>query len=364
MMAYDAVAAWIVKGLGDPPQWPRNAMEWVYFQSRFFPKEFLSLVSRLEEKGYNLEYAARLMRYPSTITHWLYFPESNFGCSEEYWARDLSSQEGVDFIEKTIDLLYILRGSDVFCEGLRNTLLSHEDITNIMYQHEFIGVENKPEISKIVSLLNMVLWHYTILIQGGSRVYSQELHGPYPLNDSEILFIKEYSALKPEGIWEFTSALDYEEITFYEIYKDIEINIDMFGHYFISEPSYKSLSKVAILVNKENISMQNIKPLYEKSSQILEAGNSIVANFNRTEWTKKWIELGYLALKPFRDILNESWYPPAEILSMAESAEEAKLADISSDYHLNFVKNTLMSCSKEDAIEKIRDMHLKAIYHE
>lgn len=82
--AYTALSEWIVRGIGQPPTWPRNVMEWVYFQSRFFPRTFLAAARKLEKDGAGPHEMAKLLRYPTSVTHWLYFPECSFGASNEY----------------------------------------------------------------------------------------------------------------------------------------------------------------------------------------------------------------------------------------------------------------------------------------
>jgi len=363
--AYKAVSEWIVRGLGQPPQWPRNLMEWVYYQSRFFPKEFLRTTKKLEKKGFDLYQIAKLFQYPSSVTHWLYFPESNFGVRGEYWAYGLSTQEGIEFIEKTIDILSILRKEDTFCNNFKNILLKKEEIIELVQSYEFIEVDQNPEFSTVLPMLNMTLWHYAILIQGGLRIYSQELHGPYSLDDDETLFVREYFNLKPTRIWEFTSAFPYDKIIFYEIYKDLQIHVDMFGHYWTSSHPYHKLARVSIITdNKRNLDIHEVKNLYKKSSDTLNLGNSTIKNFSRMDWYKKWIELGYFGLKPLKDVLREDWYPPQDILTMAKSDEEFKKAQESGQYHLRLVGTALTTLSKEKAVAEICNMHLKTIYNE
>lgn len=360
--AYRAVAEWIVRGLGQPPQWPRSAMEWLYYQSRVLVKEYYHTIKKLE-KTKRLDEIAQLLRYPATITHWLYFPESNFGHRKEYWAHGLSREEGIDFIEKAIGIMRSLRKEETFCQDSKNIILGEDKVGEIIQSQEFIEAKDSPEILATLPVLNTTLWHYVMLIQAGQRIHSVELHGPYDLDKGELLFVREYSGLRPVEPWEFTVNFPYEKVTLYEIYRDLEINIDMFGHYWTSEHPYAKLVRIAVNVNDlRNLEHSEVRQLYQASSETLEEGNSVIRNFARQDWVRKWVELSYLAMKPLKEVLGEDYRPPSGVLDIANDDEEARKAKESGFHHIRLVGRAIGGLSKEKAIEEIVNMHLKTIY--
>jgi hypothetical protein len=369
--AYRAISEWIYRGIGKPPRggapkWPLELVQWVYYQSRFFPRECYCTIERLKkEKGLTSKEIARLLRYPSSICHWLYHPEAHFGVKEEYWAKGLSREQGIDYIEEIIRMITSLRKGDPFCRDFRNILFNENEVNELLSSQEFIRASETPNISEVLSKLNVVLWHYCILLQGGLRVYSQEFHGPYRLSENETLFVKEYTRLKPVEVWGFASEFPCNEIIIYEVYKDMEIKIDILGHYWTSGHPSKRLTKVAISVNGRNmVDVAEVLDLYERCYEAFKKGTAHIKNYRREDWVRKWIELGYFWLKPLKDYLREDWRPPKEIIDVAVDAKEAEKARKLTQQHYKLIINAIMNLPKSEAIEEIARMHVKTIYQE
>lgn len=271
----------------------------------------------------------------------------------------------MEFVEKVVDILAVLRNGDPFCKDFKNTLIDDAEIAGIVEKGMFMETKETPEISRLLALVNLTLWHYAILIQGGLRMYSQELHGPYTLGKEEILFVREYFNLKPALVWAFTSSLPFDKIAIYEIYNDLEIHVDMLGHYWTSSQPYKKLSRVAIIVDdKQALDFADVETLYRDYATSLQQGASITSDFARADWTRKWIELGYFGLKPLMDAVAEDWRPVAEVMTQAQSKEEFERADAGGERHLERVGRALATLPKDKAAEEIANMHLKTVYHE
>ena len=361
--AYRAVSEWIVRGLGQPPLWPRDLMEWCYYLSRFFPCECYQAIHKLKEAGFDDEKIALLFGHPSSIGHWLYFPTPHFRVSEEYWAKGLYLSEGVEFIKEIINFLFLLRKGDAFCQDFRNILLDSQDVKEIVENQKFVETVDAPEILRILPRLNITLWHYCMLLQGGLRFF-QEIHGPYELNTHEILLIREYARLRPTEVWEFTSNSRYENVSFYEIYEDVKITVDLFGHYWFSATPSKKLVRIAIIADGNNLNKSEIMTLYKECSRMFEKGNQIIIGFKKQDWLRKWIELGYLWLKPLKDVLGEDWRPPDNVMSIIDNKREVRQAEERSRRHGQLVRNAIATLPKERAIEEITLMNLKTIYQE
>lgn len=365
--AYRAISEWIYRGIGKPPRggapkWPMELMEWVYYQSRFFPRECYCTIKKLKEKGLDSREIAKALRYPSSLCHWLYHPEAHFGVKEEYWAKGLSREQGIDYIEEIIKIISLLRRGDPFCRDFRNILLRKEEVDEIIKSQNFTKAVEAPEVPGILSRLNMILWHYCMLIQGGLRVYSQEFHGPYELTRGEMLFVKEYSRLKPVEVWGFAQNFPCNKITLYEIYKDMDVRIDILGHYWTSAHPIRKLVKVAVNVDERNIDVAGVTDLYEECYEVYKLGISAIGNYKREYWIRKWIELGYFWLKPLKDILGDDWRPSADVENIAGDVKEAERAKRLAQQHYRFVIDAIVNLSKNEAIEEIARMHLKTIY--
>lgn len=367
--AYRSIAEWIYKGIGKPPRggapkWPRDLLEWIYYQSNFFPKECYYTLRKLKEIGQTFQEIARLFQYPSTICHWLYHPEAHFGVKDEYWAKGLSVKEGIEYIEYLVKLLTFLRKEDPFCRSYRNIILSRKEVDQILKTYEFIEIPELRELQVLLSKLNMVLWHYCILLQGGLRVYSQEYHGPYRINKEKMLFVREYSRLRPVEVWRFVSDFPYNKVVFYEIYRGINIQVDILGHYWTSAKPADKLVKIAAIIDGKEADIDDIINFSAKCNEVFRKGLAEIKDFEREDWVKKWIELGYLWLKPIKEMLNEDWRPPRDVIDLAYNDKEAKHAQELTKQHYSMVISAIISYPKDKAIEEIARMHLKTIYGE
>ena len=362
LKAYRALSEWIVRSLGQPPLWPRNLVEWAYYLNTFFPKECYLTISRLEsEKGLTIDQIAKLFKTPSGIGNFFYLPETHFGVKEEYWARGLTVDEGIRFLEKIVDIISALRRGDAFCRDFKNLLISNEEANNIARNLTFIEVT--PSLAQLSSRVNVVLGFYATLLNGGIRSFSQEFHGPYEVND-EILFIREYFNLRPTEVWSFSSIFPYDRIIFYEIYSNVRIYIDPFNHYWFSAYPFKRLKKVAIKVNDEFLTeTEDVAELYEECLKVLRKGQKIISTYTQQDWARKWIQMACFWLKPLKDVLREPWKPSPDILRVADDPEEGRKAIEYTLRYVNMIRKAA-SLPKREAMDEITLMYLKTIYNE
>jgi len=235
----------------------------------------------------------------------------------------------------------------------------------LLTTQKFIETSDNPNLPKVLSQLNVLLWHYAILIQGGHRIYSLEIHGPYKLNKGRILIVREYSRLKPVEVWRFASEFPYNEITIYEVYQNMEMKIDTLGHYWTSTYPSEKLIKAAITIDGRNITnLTEVTEVYKKCYKTFKKGIAYTKNYKREDWIRKNIELAYFWLKPLKDLLGEEWKPQTEILNIAYDTEEAKKAKESVKQYYLLTKNAIINLPKDKAVEEIANMYLKTIYQE
>lgn len=352
--AYKTLASFIVRGgKGMPPHWPISIIETNWYYSQFFAKELYSTITDLEKRGISDKEMAELFWGPSTLSHWFYI-------ANPVSFKDMTPKESEEFLEKTIDLLSIQRRGDIFCQNWRNKLLSDEKVKKLISQANFIEVD-VPEIAKILAKINITLWHYCILIQIGHRSYSQEFHGPYNIGNGEILFVRDYFNLKPKEIWKFTSTLPFTKLRFLEVYKGVDIKIDMFNHFEVVGSLPQNLRKLSILVDdskplKSRLGVQN---LFKDCDGVLEKGNKSVKNFSKKDWVEKIIKMRFFWLKPEKEILGKDWKPPKKVIRLVDRTKQAETAT------MNWVQNmraAVSQLSPNKATERITGMFLNNVY--
>jgi hypothetical protein len=198
------------------------------------------------------------------------------------------------------------------------------------------------------------------LIQTGHRAYSQEYHGPYPIEEDKLLFIKDYFNLKPgenagEPVWNFSLKIPYDKITVFEVYKNAKIQIDMFNHYNVSG----DLIEFCIFANGSALSGKEVDDLSKICIEILSEGNRMIRNFSKSDWVEKIIKLRYLWLKPHKDILGLDWHPPKDVYYLANKTNEA--ARVAKQFEKNLI-SLIRGLPLDQIIEKVAQVFVERIY--
>lgn len=362
--AYQAVSHFIISGAkGMPPQWPFSIIETNWYHAKFFPKEIFTTIKELEKKGFDDPQIAKLFWGPSAVTHWLYVAEHGLGAPEMERFKGLAVEQGVEFLEKTIDLFSLQRRGDPFCRDWKNLVLSQREVKQTVDSAKFIDLSvGNRKSAKTLSMINTILWQYCILIQVGHRSYSQEFHGPYPLKNGEVLFVRDYFNLKPTEVWEFTSSLPFNKLRIVEVYKNAKIRIDLFNHFEITPPPIKSLKRFSVQVDNERYleSVKEIQDLFENCNTMIEKGNNFVKDFAKKDWVRKVVEMRYLWLKLTKEVLGKDWRPPTEVYTLAEKIAEAEKATIEWGGRMREISAAKISDSKKE--DKITQMFLDVVY--
>ena len=131
--AYNTLAKFVVFGArGQPPLWPFSIIETNWYYSHFFPREIYQTITGLRKKGIGGSRIAELCWGPSAISHWFYIVEPAFGVPRLNPFKGLKKQEGIKFIEDTVDILSLQRKGDRFCRDGKNILLSDDEVKQLL----------------------------------------------------------------------------------------------------------------------------------------------------------------------------------------------------------------------------------------
>jgi len=358
--AYNTLAKFVVYGArGQPPLWPFSIIETNWYYTHFFAREIYHTITGLQKKGIADQKIAELCWGPSAISHWFYIIEPAFGVPGLNPFQGLDKHEGIEFIEKTVDILSLQRKGDKFCRDGKNLLLSASEVKQVLDGREFLETKRNLNAAKSIRQLTMTLWQYAILIQCGHRAYSQEFHGPYNLDKNQQLLIKDYFWLKPGSngnlIWDFSSDLPYEKLKVLEIYENSQIEIDLFNHYNVSGYPIK----FSVINEDADLSEKEINKLLTTSLKVMSEGNKTIEKFSKSDWVKKLIDLRYLWLKPHKDILGQDWRPPEEIYKLTKRTDEAYKAAVEFEKKIYPLVRTL---SPEELVEAVTKSLVEIIY--
>jgi hypothetical protein len=326
--AYDVLARFVVFGArGQPPEWPFSIVETNWYHARFFPREVYPVLCDLEAEGLSLREVSKLCWGPSAITHWLYITEPALGFPGERPFEGLSATEAQDFIRRTLCLIALQRTGDPLCRDKRNLVISDTEAKSMLDRSFLFGTSKQPKLARLVSILNLTLWHYCILIQIGHRAYSQEFHGPYVLDPHKQMVIRDFFNLRADAVWPFSAGMP-ESVRVVEIYEGGKIEFDMFNHFAISRDA--KLVQVAFQINGHDVvDMAEVKTLYARCEWLLGKANEHIASFRKRDWVQKVVQMRYHWLQPHASMLRRDLYPGSEVLGLEDRVSEAENASVS-----------------------------------
>lgn len=351
--AYRAISRHVVSGArGRAPAWPFSILETTIFYSKFFTRELLDVMRGLENKGLSRKKIAKMFYGPSAVSHWLYLAGFPF--------EGLNKKDVIEFIERTIDIIEFWRKEEPFCINWRNIIWDSNKVKKEVSRPKFIDARKDDAIAKIVGKINTIVWHYCILIQVGHRNYSHEFHGPYDIGDNELLFVREYFNLKPKEVWPFVQSAPFDKILILEIYKNLEIKVDMFNHIWASSSLTPHLQRFSIEVNDSQVlTKKEIKDMFATWVRIISKANAVVKGYTKKDWVEQSIKMKYWLLKPHKKILGKDWQAPKEVLTLAEKYREIEMM---AKKAIQGQMKKIMGYSEEEAMRNITQMYLDNIY--
>jgi hypothetical protein len=353
----EVIARRIISGrAGSPAIWPIPVMEPYWYLKKAYLRDLYFLLKTLKEKGVQKERIAKLFLSPTRICFNFYY-FVNFPLSDS----GLSVEERVALLKDLVEFASFYRKEDVFCEKGRDIIWTQKYIKEVLKKYKFIDLaehEKGKEFKELMGQLNGALWLYEEYINVIRHQHSHQFHGPYQLEDGEVLLVREHFDLKPTIIWPFTSELPFDRLTTLEVYRDVKVTLNCFNNIDSSTALPQHLQKVAILENEQQIlDLSKVRSYLEEIQKVLTKGYEFTANYTKRDWLKKYIDLTYYSLKPLKDILREDWRPPEEIYRLVETEDASQ--------HVKKIIESARGAfqkGEEEGIQILKEIFLKNIF--
>lgn len=300
-------------------------------------------IKSLEKKGFTAKSISQLFRAPSRICNFFFFLGARH--------NDVGIDERIEVTLKLLEYISHYR-TDPFCEDGKNIILNNNDIKLILEKTSLIDLcktSSASEYKQKLGKLNAALWLYCELLYFGYHSMAHEFHGPYEVNDGEILIVRDYYDLKPE-FWSFCQNFQIETITSYEIYSDIPIYFDFFNRSRSSKLLPKYLRKLCLKVNRiEDIdNLSKLDDVLNKIEKNVQDGISYINELEKKKLLEKNIEMFHYVLKPLRQATNKDWK-----LGMDVESEKMKENPLEATIAVEMMKK-MKTLPKEDQIELLK----------
>jgi len=262
-------------------------------------------VQTLKAKGYNEERIAKLFLNPSRIARLTYlyhaFSFSNLPANEALWLAEF-----------LLRLISYYR-EDVFLESGKNLIFKTEQIKNLVGYHKIISFEEEKdfrELQESIAKLNILIANFLELLYFCHQHIGLEIHGPYNLQNNNIVVIRDAYDIKPP-FWDFCKGFRYNRICLLTIYKNTKISLDYAGRIFSRSSLKNKLVGVQLLEPKIDSNIKaNIYLLIHDLENVIKEGILHVNKLDKKQLMKKYGEMFFYAIKPIRDELQVKWEPP------------------------------------------------------
>lgn len=286
------------------PLWPLHTHRGLLYWGNEWAKDLHSAINGLDQKGYTNQEVAQLFKHSSRIAQCLWRLDATK-------QSDLCKEDKLYAVGRLFDYLAVYRGSNIFCETGQNTIWIPEEVEKQIEGLTFVDVTQAKELKPLLSRLQGILLTYTELIYWTNHPFSHSFHGPYKTSEGNLL-VKPYFDLKPE-IWSFSQKLDFDEISFFELYeKGTELPLDFFERGIrTTKPYREKLKVVAIKIGDRDITKkEELEEYLNNLVEVCKEGSTHINSLDDQAIIAKHAEMWWYILKPLFQAVGKDWHPP------------------------------------------------------
>jgi hypothetical protein len=293
----------------DYHDWPIKLNAAFHLFLEEFGDQFLADLHYLEEEEKKpLEEIARLFHNPARIFRLI-----------EYTIYSLRRKRSPIQYQRQVALKLI-----AMVKALKHGSEFNEDGTNLIYEPEKVkqiyrdfleGRSCTRENSQIIHRFCGVIWAYTESIFFRAHDVTKEIHGPYSLNNQNLV-VKEYMNLNPYDIWPGVTLLPCHTVKIFKNYNHkIKINIDILNHLSLEKGvlPVPNLDSYYIEIDGREAPPDQLRELMEIIGNTI---SEITARIEQMSWhdlVMKYAEIFWYRKKPLRDARGLPWKPPEHL---------------------------------------------------
>ncbi len=155
--------------------------------------------------------------------------------------------------------------------------------------------------------------------------FSHENYGPYMIkedSETETFIIKKFHNLKPLCLWPEMIESNFNNITIYAIYKNIEFKSQFVSsHAYLNSSAKDSLIKIAIKVDEKFLSEQEISILADHLEVVSVNQWNRLKSLSISELKEKGVWIRNYSMKKLFDLVELDWKPSIEMIKAVKERE-------------------------------------------
>ena len=209
----------------DKHDWPVKLNAVSHLFAKEFYEDFSIVFYELLEHGGSLDEIGRLFGNPSKI----------FRCFDlllkGMYQKKISTVRKQMFIQDILQCIQTLKSGSIFNEDGRNIIWNEEQV-KYLCEKGLTKLDNLQDSEVLHCLIGLIKAYIEMLY---FRCYdiSQEIHGPYPEQNKNILLIREFNHLSPFTLWENWRLIPYKTIKIFMLYdRKVNVSVDSYNHLY------------------------------------------------------------------------------------------------------------------------------------
>lgn len=182
-----------------------------------------------------------------------------------------------------------------------------------------------PSMLENLISLSTLIWAYTEALFFQGREIGCEYHGPYTVDESEQMLVREFSNFSPKELWpNINLDLPFKTlkiITFHS--SSIKIEIEAYNNVHISGENFvKSCTGALFFIDgKKCDDAMAISKIELDFLTKLEQQLMFVEAMTQEDLCNKYIQIFWYRKKQLADFLNMDWKPPKEVFDCIDYAK-------------------------------------------
>jgi hypothetical protein len=294
----------------DPEKWPIRAGRIGQFTLDLFSMEFLDDLKRLQSNGCTIDEIGKLFKNPSRLWRMSHHFLKGLKMS------NLTLEKQRSAMLTYLDLIQATKFGDIFNENGENIILTPAEVQGAVKGLK----ESNRETSMIIHRLAAILWAYAETVYFVAHEISVEIHGPYELDESKKLVIRDYFNLKPSELWKECGDLPYDTIQISTVYEGLDVRFDVYDNPYCETGRFVDLlTSYKVLFDGHQVDIRKVVP--SQITSIILSVTRKVQSWNLKQIAKKYSEIFWYRKKPLKDALGEDWRPPKTVYDRIDSGE-------------------------------------------
>ena len=220
------------------------------------------------------------------------------------------------------------RVTNIFRTPEQNLVFSKQKIERLL-NLDWLERSSALDFSRTLYKLYGVLWLFYEAIYFTMDSYGKEIHGPYPISDSQFitsgqkntLIIREFGALNEAEYNPNLKNIEFQSIRTYTIYNNVDFSFDLMNNWYADRPlDENTVAFYAEIRNRDNEVIVNdlseVRRLLNQIEQVVHHRMKEIEKQTERDLAMGFILAEFFMNNKLRKFLGKDWRPSSELIQL------------------------------------------------